>query len=437
MRHIYGLASTTIVWLGEETEKSAIAMKFVNELSVPDFQQILVTSDLTREMEDERWQALGQDIMKRSWWERVWVVQEVALSKNIIVLCGKHSVEWDKILTMWEFAIDNYLHISHKNPGERYNKGLYNLPVHMEKARKEMAEESPHIPLMWLIHSFNECLATDPRDMVYGLLGLATDDTGKAIEVDYRKPAAQVYIETADSIITNGVGRLDILCSNKLPKKIQGLPSWTPDLSIFGDDCAGDIAWYDLNRGIVYSACKWTQANFRFSNDLRVLTAWGTCVDLVEEIGDLMPDMSDNETDLKIYENVMTQWHTVRHRERTKRNDAYPTGGNYLSARLVTLNCDMSRRGKGLAGGVNMGDFDAPPPDHYGPGEPVELRVRAFREDLQSSHIFAVSRRRFVTTKKKAISAWPQVKPREGTRCVFFLAAVCLWCCEKFRTTMS
>lgn len=79
-----------------------------------------------------------------------------------------------------------------------------------------------------LLRSCKRFDATDPRDKVYGLLGLISDFH---VEPDYNKTVAEVYADLSHSIIQHRQ-RLDVLCYAGIgyPKLDDlNLPSWTPD----------------------------------------------------------------------------------------------------------------------------------------------------------------------------------------------------------------
>jgi hypothetical protein len=40
------------------------------------------------ESDPAAWQSLGKDLMKRPWWKRIWVIQEIAVSARALVMCG-------------------------------------------------------------------------------------------------------------------------------------------------------------------------------------------------------------------------------------------------------------------------------------------------------------------------------------------------------------
>jgi hypothetical protein len=74
--------------------------------------------------------------------------------------------------------------------------------------------------------------ATDPRDKIYGLLGLAADrDELKELGVlpDYTQSCQDVYISVAAAILRQG--HLSALSLAQFSKAHIGLPSWVPDWS--------------------------------------------------------------------------------------------------------------------------------------------------------------------------------------------------------------
>lgn len=91
MSRIYSEADNVRVWLGaEEPGKSEVALKFINRiLDFENFDRLIADVRLVKE-----WAAL-LSLMKRTWFGRRWVVQEVALAKRAFLHCGKDWVSWD------------------------------------------------------------------------------------------------------------------------------------------------------------------------------------------------------------------------------------------------------------------------------------------------------------------------------------------------------
>jgi hypothetical protein len=83
--------------------------------------------------------------------------------------------------------------------------------------------------LLDLLARYRFKCATDPRDKIYSLLGLATDDLG--IEADYRKSVKDVYIDVVKAQI-NASHNLDILAQSRW--EFGKIPERRPDLPLVG-----------------------------------------------------------------------------------------------------------------------------------------------------------------------------------------------------------
>lgn len=82
-----------------------------------------------------------------------------------------------------------------------------------------------------LLPALRSFSATDPRDMVISLTGIAADLQPGLFEPDYRMPVGETYARFALSVIRS-TGRLDILSeaqADARPDRPAGLPSWAPD----------------------------------------------------------------------------------------------------------------------------------------------------------------------------------------------------------------
>lgn len=114
--------------------------------------------------------------------------------------------------------------------------------------------------------------ATEPRDKVFGILGLAKF-IGKPVLADYNKTKRQVYSEAFAAVIRDGLEWSYSMWSVSGSRK-KGLPSWVPDLSY---DSADSHHIKPPYRAIVDAL----QSSFRgvplatFSDDYQILYAGG------------------------------------------------------------------------------------------------------------------------------------------------------------------
>ena len=90
MGKICGLAQRVLVWLGPETEASCEAFAFLSETYSGS------PNNRRRLMKDHGWIAM-KDLYQREYWQRVWIVQEVCLAREAVVLCGRTQISWSYI----------------------------------------------------------------------------------------------------------------------------------------------------------------------------------------------------------------------------------------------------------------------------------------------------------------------------------------------------
>ncbi|KAI9859473.1 MAG: hypothetical protein M1813_006615 [Trichoglossum hirsutum] len=87
-----------------------------------------------------------------------------------------------------------------------------------------------------LLQKFRLCDASEPKDKVYSLLGLAHNPASaqisEIIKPDYDKSDKQVYIEMAWNLIrSETIWQFCLRCRGQRYTNIHGLPSWVPDFS--------------------------------------------------------------------------------------------------------------------------------------------------------------------------------------------------------------
>src|SRR5450759_2904634 len=83
-------AVTVAIWLGQSGEESNLAMTTLARISPswdPDRYHDPISS----------WSSEGEAIKNlcaKPYWTRVWIVQEIMMGSDIVVLCGRESIHW-------------------------------------------------------------------------------------------------------------------------------------------------------------------------------------------------------------------------------------------------------------------------------------------------------------------------------------------------------
>lgn len=183
------------------------------------------------------WQATLK-LLQLPWWSRVWVVQEVALAKNATIVLGSVSVSWELIS---EFCRSYQKHLPpgaccHSSATWKMTSDLWDDIVRMRltvwsfySTRAEMAKplsKPAHTAFwesLWLLRHKE---ATDPRDKVYGLLGLLQNRQRPLLMPDYSMSTAETFSSCTEFLIKSD-SSLNALMGPRLHQ--AGLPTWVID----------------------------------------------------------------------------------------------------------------------------------------------------------------------------------------------------------------
>lgn len=243
MSRIFQEAESALVWLGPASEDSKTAMNALDRLGVvldsphESFDDASQRAfDLLSNLYDDVSSTL-QSLLTRSWWKRIWVVQEFALAKDVVFLCGDTQLSWRSCQAALEaLTAFNAEHTDKPRQARLHDRRLRQLQTHrfsrilrLFKIRNDLQRQRR--PTMWDLLTLKGfgMRATDDRDFIYALTGISSDSTVKHLYPDYTKRAVQVYTDVARSFLAEGRLRTLWLCSQ--PRQLADLPSWVPDWS--------------------------------------------------------------------------------------------------------------------------------------------------------------------------------------------------------------
>lgn len=181
MGDIYTQAAYVISWLGNH-EKAVEALRTLVEISEetntgcePKYAWSSSASEKIHKVCDQ----LG---FREPYWERVWVLQEVACARNCIVASGDTAVNFEDLLHKMDIAMQRSVRFDSASDRRRRLKRIKAL-VDLRAS----IQQGETIKILELIKKTSFCQATKEQDKIYGLLGLASRlDSGfdsRALEV--------------------------------------------------------------------------------------------------------------------------------------------------------------------------------------------------------------------------------------------------------------
>ena len=232
MADIYELAQRVVVWLGPEANDSKLAISTLQHLG----RQVEITSRNTRVRSpeatepdwfhswcklpytEEIWLAI-HELVKRPWFERLWILQEIQLANSrAIIVCGYDTILWSRfrrtVLCLWAKK-----HL----PSSQLREQLRLLQALSCSQRGQ--------PFSYLLGLSRGRKCSNPRDRVYGLLGLAPPTFARKIDPQYSLPIGDTYKALCVAHI-NYVHRLELLQDCTLDPNQIVMPSWVPDWSM-------------------------------------------------------------------------------------------------------------------------------------------------------------------------------------------------------------
>ncbi|KAJ4226179.1 hypothetical protein NW759_004765 [Fusarium solani] len=233
MSDIYRLADRVVVWLGEETSNNKLAVSTLDYLGA----QIELTKQGGRlpspgcdhqdwfrsltEMpyEDDTWQAIA-DLVNRAWFGRLWVLQEIQLSNHKAVMqCGMNQISWQRFRRAM-VCLESKRNLPQVVIFSKLPRlGVFCLPV-----------EGVNFAILLLRVTHLDC--SNPRDKVYGLLGLASPSLLARVQAQYAEPVESVYRDLFLAM-TDQMQRLHFEFCSLRTSQARHLASWVPDF--YGD----------------------------------------------------------------------------------------------------------------------------------------------------------------------------------------------------------
>lgn len=276
MRAIYKNAESVAVSLGAQSNKSREALKLTRDvLSCSSSQEI---QNLLADQKEDVISLVR--LLRRQYWWRIWVVQEVTCGRRSTIYCGDDEIEWEALDRVCDIFKENEHFLNklfYKN--HSYVRTLIaGGPKSLQLSRYSPTNTTP--PLLELLTTHKGKKSTDPKDKVFALVGISRsrDTFGK---IDYSKSIREVYSHTAHHIIST-TNRLEVICLKQHDVPEYNLPSWAPNWTRSPSSTATLVGLH--HREPPFRASGDTEAITDFLSDGYVLKVTGTVIDTVKVV---------------------------------------------------------------------------------------------------------------------------------------------------------
>ncbi|KAL7621616.1 hypothetical protein AAE478_008942 [Parahypoxylon ruwenzoriense] len=289
MKSIFSAASSVIVWLGDAEGSVRATMEMILNYN---------WSKGKRDLFKYPQQAIRGivELFRRPWWKRIWIVQEVVAAQELVVLLGRTVLPWIMLERLCrEIQVSEFL--SHPLAPVLHSCGYQKFTT-LNNFRRNGT-----MPLVRFLQCTQDYQATDSRDKLYALLGMASDVTTDDIVPDYTKPVQEMFLDLVKFMATNR-RNLDIISSGRLSLSNHTAPSWLPD-------------WQGLNTlrplnseepgGHFYRASSHTEAVADLAEFPSALTVKGAVVDTVEVFGSTITLASESRPTIQSWQDIAAE----------------------------------------------------------------------------------------------------------------------------------
>lgn len=196
MSAIYSRAAMVRIYLGRASPTSSLAMNWIEQfasrrcspggiITHGSLSQSTPLSTLERQV--DCWQALRL-LCARKYWRRLWIVQEVVLAERLLIHCGRDEAPWEGVDNLLDGFRKLFKPKAARPAAAHIRRGMLMKLRDLKKMHRTVG-----CPLDVLLEATRDSLCSDPRDKVYGLLGLANNVRAGRIEINYATKTGDAY----------------------------------------------------------------------------------------------------------------------------------------------------------------------------------------------------------------------------------------------------
>ncbi|KAF2844983.1 HET-domain-containing protein [Plenodomus tracheiphilus IPT5] len=458
MGQIYRRATNTFIWLGDDDGCDSVlafdALETIYarlqsseaQITTADFQRLNFPPET-----DRSWWAIRQ-LFRRPWLTRLWTIQEAVLSRNLFLACGKAVACWDDFaawcyqlgdsgLLQWIMTNDALDEAFPTADDALLRPPRGGLVINSIQADRLQNQNFVQEYLLNILVSTRYAQAWEPKDKIYGVLGLAEVN----VKLDYspQTSAREIYHQACLTQLPSLTYELLSCIDHDTPL----IPSWIPDWSV-----------PRVTQALGYSTRAWNlyhaggrnngkPGKYMLSDNEAKLTLSGKIFDEIKHLGRVSQDPRLDIDDAQVGNRDIISYLDLL--QSTHSHDNYPAPNiTPYHAFLQTLAAGRDRTAVSpisqdhsevfsLILDASTGQHNTPAPSLRGQEATyTPRRKRGFftlnslrtrkpaktLEDLNMAMIAAMKMRRFIVTEKGYYALVPR-GAREGDQIVVFEGA--------------
>jgi hypothetical protein len=336
MGRVYKQARNVIAWLGSGNAQSDVAIDAIELLGQDcsihwdsykkkhSIANVDARFDENLEYRDQIYQ-----ILTSSWWTRIWTCQETILAKAITFVCGRRAIPEELLLAL-KRSYDQ--HISQDccrlliwTTWDEFSRMFTKAGPVMQLRDNWRSSGMRNILHIMSSQRFREC--HNPRDRVYGFLGLTDGSLDELMNADYNMGIAEVYTKFAFGWIqkTNSLSLFSYLLSSTNTE----YPSWALGWDFHASAPSILAATERARYQVAFSATKGRDAEVKRLSQSDISVRGFFCDEIIE-VGNIHSDP------IGIDWYKVDEWWSILNLRRNPKS-SYIAGGDTRSAFLHVL----------------------------------------------------------------------------------------------------
>ncbi|GKT80351.1 heterokaryon incompatibility protein [Colletotrichum tofieldiae] len=235
------------------------------------------------------------NILQRDYWHRVWIIQEVTLAREALVVVGTRSVSLDvfdaAFAALWEFLPCINLGVK----AWSFFRGGMSHTLYPTKSLEVRNSWKAGVDvrladIIWGVDAGPgrpHYSASDPRDIAFGLLGVLQADEMGGLQADYSLSIEEVFFRVTAALLNNPE-RSGFFLDCVRPGDLSGtLPTWVPDWRDIGQYGRRP---YPISINISFEAAVKKTQQRAFTDAVRRDGTLGVCLSgcLIDEVTEVM-----------------------------------------------------------------------------------------------------------------------------------------------------
>ncbi|KAB2107292.1 hypothetical protein AG0111_0g3639 [Alternaria gaisen] len=297
MSMIYKSAEQVVVWLGEwpdlETcpNSRECQTMFVEWLN--DWPLLLLSGEYVNQMKHSRfsWHLCQHalEISKLPWFRRLWIILEFVLAASRKFVLGTYTTSSDEFLNFMTECLDYLPRHLDSSLSDCVQAARLEMHLSMLQAMENRFYNDGRAGLYEYSVMSRYAMATDPRDRIYGLLGMTTSYMAEPMVPDYSKAWSQILAE-ATIVMISEAGLFPYMSdgfafpSADRLKEGYCTPSWVLDFAqSFGNDVSIPFATKYNGHKLDADETERRRKSLRLSEDFRTLYKHGWYVGTIRK----------------------------------------------------------------------------------------------------------------------------------------------------------